>query len=377
MSAATDTAVRTRPRQRTTCIDCDVHITMHSPAVLREHLPEQWRDRHDRYGGNPYHASLYPRMAKGAARGDAWPPTGGAPASDLPFLREQLLDQWDIEYAVLGPLVRADQSGMRNAEYAAALCRATNDWAAREWLDAEPRLRSSIVLPAEDTEYAVAEIERVAPDPRFVQVYMQIKTPLPMGNRKYWPIYESAARHGLPVGVHFGGVGGQPSTASGWASYYLEDHAGNAQSFQAQVVSLVFSGIFERLPDLRIVLIEGGIAWAPPLAWRMDAAFERMHDEVPHLSRRPSEYLAEHFWFTTQPVEEPPDPRSLLRVFEDFPALQKRVMFSSDYPHWDFDAPDQALRTVPFSPSVRAQIMSENSRALYGLPGDPASDGPR
>ncbi|GJF02515.1 amidohydrolase family protein [Pseudonocardia sp. D17] len=364
------TALEERPAApaRTTWIDCDVHIAMPSPAALRENLPEEWRERHDRYGGNPFHASLYPRMALGAARTDAWPPDGSAPGSSLPFLREQLLDRWAIEYAVLGPIVRPDQAGMRNPGYAAALARATNDWVVREWLDPDPRLRSSIVVPVEDTEYAVAEIERVAGDPRFVQVYLQIKTSAPLGNRRYWPIYEAAAAHDLPVGIHFGGVGGHPSTAAGWASYYLEDHAGNAQTFQHQLVSLVCSGVLERLPDLRIVIIEGGVAWAPALVWRLDAAFERMHDEVPHLTRRPSEYVADHVWFTTQPVEEPPDPRSLARVFDDLPCLRDRVMYSSDYPHWDFDAPDQVLRTVPLDAALRAKIMTGNARELYRLP---------
>jgi hypothetical protein len=65
-----------------------------------------------------------------------------------------------------------------------------------------------------------------------------------------------------------------------------------------------------------VVIIEGGFGWLPALTWRLDKLFERMRSEVPHLKRRPSEYIREHIWLTTQPMEEPKDPRQLLDVME-------------------------------------------------------------
>lgn len=361
-------ASRGRRKAARSLVDCDVHTTMARDDTLRTYLPERWRRHYELFGGNAYHGGRYPRAVPNAARWDAWPPTGGAPGSDLDFTRLQLLDRWDVEAAILCPLVRG-QSAYRNGEFAGAVAGAVNRWTVDEWLDPEPRLRGSIVVPVEHPEIAAEEIDRCASDARFVQVYFQIQTAQPLGQRHYWPIYEAAERNGLPVGIHFGGYGGLAPTGAGWPSYYLEVHVGSTQCFQAQLISLVCEGVFEHFPGLRVVLLEGGIAWLPPLAWRLDRAFERLHEEVPHLKRRPSEYVADHVWLTTQPIEEPPSPPTVNRVLESFPSLEDHLMFSSDYPHWDFDAPDEAFRKIRLAPEVEEKIMHLNARALYRLEG--------
>jgi predicted TIM-barrel fold metal-dependent hydrolase len=198
-----------------------------------------------------------------------------------------------------------------------------------------------------------------------VQVLLLVRTDEPLGRRRYWPIYEAAVRNGLPVGVHFGGGRANPLTGSGWPSFYIEDHTAMAQAFQAQLVSLVVEGVFERFPTLKVVLIEGGFGWVPSLMWRLDKHWARLRDEVPHLSRRPSEYVRDHIWFTTQPIEEPPDPRQLLTVFDNMGGTDK-ILFSTDYPHWDFDDPDRAIR-AKLDPEARARIFGGNAMALYGL----------
>jgi hypothetical protein len=96
-------------------------------------------------------------------------------------------------------------------------------------------------------------------------------------------------------------------------------------------------GIFERLPDLKVVLIECGFGWLPALGWRLDKHWKRLKDEVPHLRMAPSEYIRKHFWVTTQPMEETEEPEHLIEVMNWIG--MDRIMFSSDYPHWDFDDP--------------------------------------
>ena len=340
-------------------IDCDIHNTL-PPGALYRYLPERWRRYHERFGRRGYAGAHYPKASPNAARADAAPPSGGPPGSDLAFLQAQLLDAWEIAYGILNPLMPITN---QLREYDAAMARAINDWQVAEWLEPEPRLRASLVVPFEDGELAVAEIDRLGDDPRFVQVLLPVRTNELLGRRKYWKLYEAAAAYDLPIGIHFGGTSGYAITGVGWPSYYIEDHAGMAQSFQAQLISLICEGVFEQFPSLKVVLIEGGFAWLPSLKWRLDRSWRRLRDEVPHLQRLPSEYIDDHIWLTTQPMEEPSRPEHFLQLLEQL-AMDDRLLFATDYPHWDFDAPNQALPTR-LPPILEQKIMAENAWRLY------------
>lgn len=352
-----------RQREKLAVIDCDIHAAMPNDATLFKYLPTRWQRHHETFGMRGYIGGGYPRAVPNAARLDSYPPNGLPPGGDLPFLREQLLDEWDLEYGILTPLYGA--GGMINLEYGAALASAINDWQLAEWVEPEPRLRASVLVAYEDGELAAQEIDRVGDNPAFVQVLMVVRTREPLGHRKYWKMYEAACRHDLPIAIHFGGAGGGPITGTGWPSHYIEDHGGMPQAFQPQVISMVTEGIFELFPRLKVVLIEGGFAWLPPLMWRMDATWKRLKEEAPHVKRLPSEYVRDHFWITTQPMEEPPQPRYFEELLEQM-AMNDKLMFATDYPHWDFDAPDRALpATLPLS--LRRAIMADNARKLYKL----------
>jgi predicted TIM-barrel fold metal-dependent hydrolase len=344
-------------------IDCDIHNAAKTPTELGKYMPERWRRHLETFGGRGHSGAYYPRANLNAARTDSWPPSGHPPGSDLEFLQYQLLDTWDMEYGVLTPLNGA--GGMLNLEFSAAMARATNDWQIDAWLDHEPRLRASVIVPYEDGDLTAEEIDRRGNDPRFVQVLLVARTAEPLGRRKYWKMYEAAERNNLPIGIHFGGSGGAPITSAGWPSFYIEDHAGMPTSFQPQVTSMICEGVFEHFPNLKIVLIEGGFAWLPALAWRLDNAWKKLKGEVPHLKRAPSEYLREHFWLTTQPMEEPARPKQFRQLL-DHMAMNDRLMFATDYPHWDFDAPNEAVPAT-LDLDLRRAILAENARMLYRL----------
>jgi predicted TIM-barrel fold metal-dependent hydrolase len=99
--------------------------------------------------------------------------------------------------------------------------------------------------------------------------------------------------------------------------------------------------------------------------WRLDRAWRRLGDETPDLRRPPSEYIREHVWVTTQPMEEPTEPAQFHQLLDQL-GMDDRLLFATDYPHWDFDAPDQAL-PVKLAPDLERKIMVENARALYRL----------
>ena len=103
---------------------------------------------------------------------------------------------------------------------------------------------------------------------------------------------------------------------------------------------MIIEGLFEQFPDLKVVLIEAGFGWLPALGWRLDSTGSGWR-EVPHLKRAPSEYIREHFWVSTQPMEEPEHPDHLIDAMRWIGC--DRILFASDYPHWDFDDPVLAL----------------------------------
>jgi predicted TIM-barrel fold metal-dependent hydrolase len=351
------TVERTRPA----IIDCDVHNEWHSQEELYPFLPQRWREHLQTFGMRGPSGATYPRFQN--RRTDSTPPSGRKPGSDVAFLAQQLLDEWNIAYGILNPLTGVGRQLI--PEFDAALATAVNDWMVAEWLDKEPRLRASVIIPFEYPDLAVAEIKRRVGDTRFVQVQFSGRPAEPMGRRKYWPIYEACVEHGLAVMSHAFGSGGHPITGCGWPSFYIEDHVGPAQSMQANLISLVFEGVFERFPELRVVSVENGFGWAPALMWRLDTTYKLLYRELPHLKRLPSEYIREHVWFSTQPIEEPHRPEYFLQLLRHMGGAD-RLVFATDYPHWDWDSPDGAL-PARLPDEVKQQIFFDNAKALYRL----------
>lgn len=348
--------------------DCDTHPVLPQLSDLNRWLPQRWRDHVATFGmaqrqGHQNGVNPYPKAQPNAARRDAWPPGGGAPGTDLDFIRAQYFEPLGVHFAVINPLTPSGQ-GFANPDLSGAMCRATNEWQAHDLVAREPRFRASICVPYEDTDASVAEIERLAGRPEFCQVLILGRTGEGLGTKRYRPIFRAAAAAGLPVSIHAFGYGGGPLTSGGWPSFYIEEMTGHAQAAQAQVTSMVIEGLFEELPGLKVLMVEAGFAWLPALAWRLDRNWKTLRQETPDLRLSPSEYIHRNIWLTTQPMEEP-EPRAHLQDTIGWIGWD-RLLFATDYPHWDFDDPAQAL---PFAvdPADRERFFIGNARNVYGF----------
>lgn len=348
-------------------IDCDIHPLPKNSKSLHPYLPKRWQEHAEEFGihlRQPFiNTTQYPRSAPLICRRDAWPPSGGPPGSDLEFMQQQHLDPFNIITGILIPLF-GNVGSERNLGYARAMATAHNDWQIAEWCERDKRLRATLVVVQDDAAAAVKEIERCARDNRFVQIMLAPRSSEPLGRERYWPIYEAAQAFDLPLGIHSYGVGGHASTGGGWPSFYMEEHYATTMGGPAVMSSMVLEGVLERFPKLKVVLVEIGFAWVPSFAWRLDRLWQQMGREIPHLTRPPSEYIKRNFWYTTQPMEEPPRPELLRRTF-DWVGWD-RLLFSSDYPHWDQDDPMYAFN-MKMTPAERRQICRTNAEQFHRL----------
>jgi predicted TIM-barrel fold metal-dependent hydrolase len=347
-------------------IDCDVHNELPSPKVLLPYLPEQWKKRVLDHGLGLSH-NIYPQPLGSVSRKDSVPPGGGVEGSDPAFLRKQLIEPYNMEYVILGGNDIQNISITPDPDYTAALASAYNDYLIAEWLPLDHAFKGAINVSTMDPAYAAKEIDRVGSHPDMVQVRFASASRFPLGQRYYHPIYEAAARNGLPIAIHPGSEGGgisNPPTAAGHPNRYFEWHTCLTQNFMAQLVSLIAEGVFEKFPSLKFVLTEGGVSWLPHLMWRMDKNYKAFRSTVPWLKKMPSQYIREHCYLTTQPIEEPDNYKDLISIFDIIDA-ENILLFSSDYPHWDSDAPTHILRGL--SKEAKHKIFYENSKTLFKL----------
>jgi predicted TIM-barrel fold metal-dependent hydrolase len=352
-------------------VDADVHPLPHPGDGFLGYAPDGWRDRlaprgHEISGVSARILDQPEANKAPTGKVDSYSPRGGPACSDPQFAAQQLLVETGMDIGILLPMGRDH----RNPDYEHALKTTVNNWLADIWLDQHNqhrRWRGSISVTNREPELAAREIERWAGHPMMVQVLMSPQRPAyAFGDPKLDPIYEAAARHRLPVATHLManlpyensikpvGVGGHFSDyISAWG-LILASH----------LMSLVFDGAFDRHPTLKVVFVEGGFLWVLPLMWRMDAIWEARRSELPWVKRRPSEYVRDQVYFTTQPLDDV-DTREEI-AFTRWLDMAANLIFATDYPHWTYDDPKWALRRLP--KELHPRIQHENATELYGLP---------
>lgn len=354
-------------------IDCDVHA--YCANGLRDVMPyltQAWRARFELKGLDLNEDALSYRFANphegGALRRDAQPPGGGPSASDPEFMVGDHLDRYGIDHALLNNLqIQSLAAVQAQPDESIVLCSAFNDFHIEQWLPVDERYLYGATVPSQDPVAAAEEVRRVAAQERVAAVYFPLLS-MPMGHRFFHPIYDACSEAGLPVVVHptstdfiFQGAGVNPA---GWAETYSEFYASLPVLAWSTLVNLILTGTLERFPKLTVMFTEFGSSWVVPALWRLDKAWESCRFEVPWVKRRPSEYVREQVRFGTQPLDEPADPENLERLFD---MLGEQVLvFCSDYPHWDGDAPGDVLQGMP--EPFRRRVFSSNALEVLPIP---------
>ena len=338
-------------------IDCDVHPRLPTPKALAAHMDDFWRDTVEVRGIDVWDSMAYPANAPFTVRPDWRQARADANPAGL---ATATLDRFGFGHAILNCLFPVQT--FRDENLGAAFARATNDWIAREWLDKDPRLRASLVLPIQSPERSVEEIERLAADRRFVQVLVLAMGETPLGKSRYWPIYAAAEKHGFTLGVHAGSSYHQAITGSGWPSYFIEDYAAQAAGFHTQLGSLICEGVFVKYPKLKVVLIESGISWLPPYLWRLSKSWRGVRQEVPWLDRSPEAFAREHVRLTLQPFDAPPSAAHIGRILDQLQS-DDMLLFATDFPHWQFDG--EAMLPAGLGPELKRKILIDNALATY------------
>lgn len=353
-------------------IDCDVHVEPRKFEDLIPYMPKEWHGRNVGMRvpeGRPTFTTL-----DGGIRRDSFPENGDV-GSDRELVEKQMFVDVKTDFALLLPLSYRGYTVDPHLD--SALSSAVNTWLSETWLgewNDHGRHVGSISVSVEDPIGAAKEIDKWGPDPRFRQVKILHYGPRPMGHPMYDPIWEAAARYNLPIGMHFGAGSTQPLgwTATGPLQFFIEYHSLIApMAYMSHMASWICNGVLDRHPKMKVIFIEGGFLWYRPFIDRMEQHWDRTGTEFP-ASKRPIEYVRDHFRFASQPIEESDTPEKIARMFDEADAAHL-LCFASDYPHYDYDHPGRALPRG-LDAETKHRIYAENAREMYDLPATRPAD---
>jgi uncharacterized protein len=268
--------------------------------------------------------------------------------------------QAEVLYGVLGASMRINDD-----EAAGEMLRIYNDWLG-DFCGTHPdRFAGLACIPNHDIDAAVGEIERVARQGKVRGIEISRRHDMARLWDPWWePVWAAIAATGLPVHFHTIGSGNRPDLSKLAPKTALAARAAGITNFQMVMsdvlLSMIFSGVLERYPTLKVVIGEAGIGWIPYVLNRMDAEWEEQFKEL-DLKMRPSAYWRRQGYATYQ--TDPIGTKLVDDIGED------NVMWASDFPHPDGIWPDsqeyiqRELRHLPAA--TRKKVVCDNAAKLY------------
>ncbi len=280
--------------------------------------------------------------------------------------RIRFLDAEGIDCQVLYPtLGLLWEGGVEDPALADALCRAYNTWAFELCASHKDRLFPAAHISLRDPGLAVCELERVAKlGCRTIFVAAAPVNGRSFGHPDFDPIWAAVQDLDLSVGIHL--VGHPHYTGSEW--YEGQDPGfmfvtmNVIQDPRMALTTMVYDGVLERFPKLRVATIEAMLGWVGEWLERLNYRFQYM-GHTSQMKRPATEYFERNIWINGDPEEK------MFPLMVQF-AGDERFFVGSDYPHAEgFVQPIQKARELLSAlpaPSVE-KILGQNAQQFFGI----------
>ncbi len=350
------------PTNRQLVVDASVHVFFQGNREIRDWLREPFKSR-----GIPDVEMGWYQAPDGEYSPAIVAATDGYPGSDPRQVGRHLFEERGVDIAILHPMTRGL---MPDRHVGSAICAAHNEMLAQRWLDDDAygeRFRGTIRVVPEDIDGALKEIERWSAHPRMAQIGVPLQSREPYGKPQFWPLWRAAAELGLPVAVHIepgANHVANPPTPSGHPRTYPQYASFMGLNYLYHLMNMIAEGVFEELPDFKIVWADGGADMVTPFIWRMDV-FGRPHlEQTPWAPKIPSDYLPDHVYFVHSNLDGIGLP-GIEAEWQDLTGKSDMVMFGSSYPHWSMTEADAVLPDL--AGEQRQKILWQNADKLYRL----------
>lgn len=296
---------------------------------------------------------------------------GRRPGTDIQQTLEQLFADGRRECTVLGYDDALLSLEFGNEQAVRPVVQAANDWTIDTWLSADPRLTALALIQSSVPESAAAELRRIGTHDQIVGVAMGLNgLGMPFGHPVYHPIYEAASELDLPLVIQVGSDTGVSLLAApiggGVASTTAEVNAWGAHPLMSHLSSMIFDGIFDYFPKLKVLLVGGGASWVPSFIWRLDFWYNNLHWEAPTLQGPPSEYFKRHARVSTYQLEAPAAPGRLTTALSTVPWIDDILIYAGGYPNLDWLEPAENLVALPAE--WQQKVLHDNAADFFRLP---------
>jgi predicted TIM-barrel fold metal-dependent hydrolase len=280
-------------------------------------------------------------------------------------LGERWMDAISVDYSCLFPTAMLNVGMHPQKEMEADLCWAYNRWVTEKVLpEARGRMYSMLCLPFSDPAACVRHIDTFGSRKNVIGFMVTTVRHLQVNDNAYVQLYRMLEERGLVLAFHSGHNWNEPMFQA--CNRFIAVHAlGFTFYNMLHLTNWVINGMGERFPKLRVIWIESGLAWVPFLMQKLDHEYMLRPSEAPLLKKKPSEYMRD-MYYSTQPMEVQ-DMKALECTFRMINA-ETQLLYSSDYPHWDFDLPS-TIYDLPFlSEKAKHNILGGTAARLFRLP---------